>query len=245
MLNLETNSQHHEFQRYVMARGLEATYVEISGRESGGGAGIVNLVPECGISRVSFDGTAASFIYRRREATRVAIAPLPLPLLPSTSHNSPRQVDMPFFTVPLRVQAALSVANSTARSDVHTAFAPACLVATAVGLRGLTRLGHPNIKDVSLQFGLSRDAFAVAFPAFIRCMNKLAPTVPNSRSASEHNETLKELKVQLSSASIEICAERFIGSGLEHVRRRRVRRRPCAELSAPLVYLHGQQFHVF
>jgi len=226
-----------------MARGLEATYVEISGRESGGGAGIVNLVPECGISRVSFDGTAASFIYRRREAIRVPITPLPQPLLPSTSHSSPRQVDMPFFTVPL--QAALSVANSTARSDVHTAFAPACLVATAVGLRGLIRLGHRNLTDVSLQFGLSRDAFAVAFPAFIRCINKLAPTVPNSRSASEHNETLKELKVQLSSASIEICAERFIGSGLEHVRRRRVRRRPCAELSAPLVYLHGQQFHVF
>ena len=62
-----------------MARDLETIYVEISGREGGGGAGIVHSISECGIRRVSFDGTPASFIYEGREATWVPITLPPAP----------------------------------------------------------------------------------------------------------------------------------------------------------------------
>ena len=99
---------------------------------------------------------------------------------------------MHFFTLPL--QTVNAVANGTVTSATRTPLAPARLVATAVGLRGIARLGYPIPTDVSIRFSSSRENLAGIFPAFIR-FNELPTAVPNEHTPSGPEKTLKELKV--------------------------------------------------
>ena len=100
---------------------------------------------------------------------------------------------MHFFTLPL--QTVNAVANGTVTSATHTPLAPARLVATAVGLRGIARLGYTIPTDVSLRFAsLRRENLAGFFPAFIR-FNELPTAVPEEHTPSSPEKTLQELKV--------------------------------------------------